>query len=227
MTPKRHSLKCWPEPYEAMRSGRKVHEFRRNDRDFSVGDILEINEWNPETKEPTGSAMFRRVTYVGTGFGIPDGYVCLSVEKIEAPKDEPMSTKPTHPILNAPQVHMLLRRPDKWEAPILDLDNGDGRLSATVWNRTGYCHNRFLVEPGDLVKWPNAPEDSWVPVFAVPEAPKARMWWLLCDDEQSVHYMKDSAKYDARAQGLSHILKITWDGTAAPPVVEVVEVGNG
>lgn len=75
-------LKAWPEPFEAMLAGDKRFEFRRNDRDFAVGDILGIHEWNPETERYTGRTIVRRVTYVlrEGQFGVPKGYAVLSLE---------------------------------------------------------------------------------------------------------------------------------------------------
>lgn len=74
-----HNLKLWPEPFDAMERGEKVHEFRKNDRGFKIGDILHFKRWDPATESPTGAEMSRRVTYIGIGFGIPDGYCCMSV----------------------------------------------------------------------------------------------------------------------------------------------------
>lgn len=48
-----HSIKCWPEPFEAMKRGEKTAEFRLNDRDYRVGDTLLIREWCPDAKEYT------------------------------------------------------------------------------------------------------------------------------------------------------------------------------
>lgn len=76
-----HVLKCWPEPFAAMTNGSKVHEFRKNDRGYAVGDILELHRFSPDTGCYSGSVLFRQVTYVGEGFGIPEGYVCMSITK--------------------------------------------------------------------------------------------------------------------------------------------------
>ena len=74
-----HQLKCWPEPYRATCLGLKNHEFRQNDRNFQVGDILHLCMWDPETQRYSGHGLACRVAYLGVGFGIPEGYVCMSI----------------------------------------------------------------------------------------------------------------------------------------------------
>lgn len=75
-----HDLKCHPEPFRALAFGLKRHEFRKDDRGFAPGDVLRIRCFIPETETlaPIPPICFH-VLYVGTGFGIPDGYVCMSL----------------------------------------------------------------------------------------------------------------------------------------------------
>lgn len=74
-----HKLKCWPEPFEETLRGNKTHEFRKDDRDYQVGDRLVIQEYAPITNVYSGRELHREVTYIGRGYGIPEGYVCMSV----------------------------------------------------------------------------------------------------------------------------------------------------
>jgi hypothetical protein len=85
---KTHELKCWPEPFEALLDGRKVHEFRKDDRGFEVGDELLLWEWLPPEQNKgrysngcTGRIERLRVTYISHGpdWGIPEGYVVMSL----------------------------------------------------------------------------------------------------------------------------------------------------
>lgn len=75
-----HALKIWPAAYEAALSGAKTFELRLNDRDYQVGDVLELNEWDPTAPPPpksklgqpfargayTNRSTRRRVSYVLT-----------------------------------------------------------------------------------------------------------------------------------------------------------------
>jgi hypothetical protein len=76
-----HELKCWPEYFADIASGRKNFEIRLNDRNFQVGDCLTLREWNPATSEYTGKTTRRWITYI-TSFpdGLRDGYVCMELE---------------------------------------------------------------------------------------------------------------------------------------------------
>ena len=75
-----HNLKCWPEPYEAIINNLKTFEFRKNDRDFSVGDFLRLKEYDPETGKYTTREAMERVTFLmDSGFGVPEGYCIMSI----------------------------------------------------------------------------------------------------------------------------------------------------
>lgn len=95
--PIEHDLKCWPDPFEAMRTGRKPYEIRVSDRDYQVGDTLVLREWEPEpdwldvTPPPgayTGRVERRVVTYLtpGGAWGLPDNLCVLGLGRLETPK---------------------------------------------------------------------------------------------------------------------------------------------
>lgn len=77
-----HDLKTWPEFFEAIWEGKKLFELRKNDRNFRVGDLLCLREWNPDTREYTGRHVYTSVTFILTGgkFGLPKNMVILSID---------------------------------------------------------------------------------------------------------------------------------------------------
>lgn len=78
-------LKCRPEYFEAVRSGKKTFEIRKNDRDFRVGDTLLLQEWDPDTETYTNRSIAVKVTYVLKGdegiahMGLEEGYALLGI----------------------------------------------------------------------------------------------------------------------------------------------------
>ena len=52
---RKHYLKTWPEYFQQVKKRKKKFEIRLNDRDFQRGDILILQEFNPDTQSYTGS----------------------------------------------------------------------------------------------------------------------------------------------------------------------------
>lgn len=93
-----HELKTWPEYYKEIVAGRKTFEVRKNDREYKVGDILHLREWEPGNLEPkegtmiyipiaphyTGSELLAKVEYILSGgkWGIEEGYCVMSIKVI-------------------------------------------------------------------------------------------------------------------------------------------------
>lgn len=88
--PRTHKLKTWPEPFDAIVAGLKPWEFRKNDRDYHVGDILHLMRYDPEAQEYTGQTLDMTVTYImpGNMYGIPAGYVVMSLGASEVMRHE-------------------------------------------------------------------------------------------------------------------------------------------
>jgi len=59
-----HNLKTWPVFFEAILSGAKTFEIRKNDRAFKVGDILLLDEYDHTKPAYTGRQCERVVTYI-------------------------------------------------------------------------------------------------------------------------------------------------------------------
>lgn len=79
-----HELKTWPAFFWPVVHGDKTFELRKNDRDFQVGDVLVLREWDPVTEQYTGaSSPGWHVTYVlaaeMSGWVLQPGYVVLGI----------------------------------------------------------------------------------------------------------------------------------------------------
>jgi hypothetical protein len=59
-----HKLKTWPCYYQEIISGRKKFEVRYNDRNYQVGDRLDLFEYDPDAGEYTGAHCHVEVTYI-------------------------------------------------------------------------------------------------------------------------------------------------------------------
>lgn len=77
---RKHRVKTWPEFFDATVKGMKDFEVRLNDRDYKVGDVLELAEWDPDHATFTGLTCFRRITYMTT-FQQKVGYVVLGIAR--------------------------------------------------------------------------------------------------------------------------------------------------
>ena len=70
---KTHDLKILPEYFEAVASGMKTFELRKDDRGFETGDHVLLQEWDGEY---TG----RSIGFVLRGYtGLEDGYVIFGL----------------------------------------------------------------------------------------------------------------------------------------------------
>lgn len=80
----RHELKTWPQYFAAVRSGKKRFEIRRNDRDFSVGDILVLQEFDPDSDSYTGQAEERQITFLLSeeDYGVIHGFVAIGFGEV-------------------------------------------------------------------------------------------------------------------------------------------------
>ncbi len=75
-----HHLKTEPQYLQAHFDGLKDFEIRFNDRDYKVGDELDLFGWENNTE--TGLRILRKIKYIHSGLGLKDGYVILRSEPI-------------------------------------------------------------------------------------------------------------------------------------------------
>lgn len=82
-----HALKIYPEYYEAVKSGKKPFEVRKNDRDFKIGDYLALNEFiqnGAGAGEYTGRSIIARISYIFTNEEYcKDGFAILGLNPCE------------------------------------------------------------------------------------------------------------------------------------------------
>lgn len=85
-----HKLKLDSCYYADSATGIKTFEIRKNDRNYQVGDVLELREWVWSALEGkgayTGEVHWKITTYIlDDAKYLKDGYVCLSVSPIAEP----------------------------------------------------------------------------------------------------------------------------------------------
>jgi len=56
--------KAWPELFEKILSGKKKFDLRLADFEINEGDILVLQEWNPDTKQYTGREIKKKVGFL-------------------------------------------------------------------------------------------------------------------------------------------------------------------
>jgi hypothetical protein len=80
-----HHLKTWPPCFEAIQNDLKHFELRKNDRDFQVGDMLVLQEWNPHVGEYTTREIRAYVQWILQDvpqMGLMDGFCIMEIDKL-------------------------------------------------------------------------------------------------------------------------------------------------
>lgn len=76
---RRHKLKLAAMFFDDVLTGKKSFELRKNDRNYQIGDILELREM--KDGEPTGREQEKEVIYILEGFaGLKDDYCILGIK---------------------------------------------------------------------------------------------------------------------------------------------------
>lgn len=79
---RRHRLKIAKMFFDAVDTGKKSFELRKNDRNYQIGDILELHEMSDG--EETGRVTEKQVIYILEGFkGLEEGYCILGLSEVE------------------------------------------------------------------------------------------------------------------------------------------------
>lgn len=78
----KHELKIDQEYFKAVKDGRKKFEIRKNDRDYHVGDLLVLREYNPNCRSYTDESIKVEITYL-TDYAQRNDHVVLGIEVIQ------------------------------------------------------------------------------------------------------------------------------------------------
>jgi hypothetical protein len=74
----KHFLKIQPQYFKEVCTGKKSFEIRKNDRNFQVGDLLYLQEFDLEEQEYTGRVVERKITYI-TDYAQQENYVVMAI----------------------------------------------------------------------------------------------------------------------------------------------------
>ena len=82
---RKHYLKTDPEYFQAVKKRKKRFEMRFNDRNYQVGEILVLQEFDRNVGNYTGSPdLTLLITYALTVKPfVPEGYICMSINVID------------------------------------------------------------------------------------------------------------------------------------------------
>lgn len=86
-----HIVRSWAHIYDAIESGRKTHDLRRNDRNYQVGDTMLLKRFDNVLGRYTGEEMRVLITYITGRDHVPcavssavlnNDYCILSIVKV-------------------------------------------------------------------------------------------------------------------------------------------------
>lgn len=101
--PNIHYLKCWGEFFCDMMNEEKSFDYRRDDRDFQVGDCVVLKAYDPVEEEYEGTAvrLAYRIKYILRDMkkiGLPKSYCVLEFEPWSGPLPMPTPAMPKPPV---------------------------------------------------------------------------------------------------------------------------------
>ena len=62
--PKVHQVKSWSHFYDAIVAGAKRHDLRKDDRNYQVGDVLNLRQYDNIKGEYTGEECLAEISYI-------------------------------------------------------------------------------------------------------------------------------------------------------------------
>lgn len=76
-----HALKQDKAYFDDVVAGRKLFEVRFDDRNYMRGDLIALNEWDPEKKEYTGRSCLVYIDYIlDDEMYVKEGYVIMTIK---------------------------------------------------------------------------------------------------------------------------------------------------
>lgn len=82
-----HELKIFPEYFDAVISGKKTFEIRKDDRPFKVGDLLALNEYDGQRY--TGNSCLVYIDYIlAAADYVREGMVVMSIKPCYVERSE-------------------------------------------------------------------------------------------------------------------------------------------
>ena len=81
-----HELKVLPKYFKPLVKGYKTFEIRKLDRDFRVGDLLILKEWDGQ--QYTGMYINKYISYIlrdAPQYGLMEGYCILGLKNSRVP----------------------------------------------------------------------------------------------------------------------------------------------
>lgn len=98
-----HDLKSWPRFFTAIMAGEKQYDLRDiRDRDFKIGQVVRLREWDPNGAGYTGRHLLMRITYITdrnhpcalSSMALDKGTAILGLSRTDANDKPASSTKP-------------------------------------------------------------------------------------------------------------------------------------
>jgi hypothetical protein len=86
-----HVAKSWPWLFQPIKAGIKLHDMRKNDRPWAVGDTMLLQEFDPAGRGYTGEELLMEITYMTNNItpcaysshALDRDYSILSLKKVE------------------------------------------------------------------------------------------------------------------------------------------------
>lgn len=110
---KTHELKCHPHFFAAIAAGKKTFEIRRNDRDYRVGDVLDLREFDPTFGNTGRRLSGLDVVYIMTAEDFPailPGFVIMGLRGVPSMHDDREPAKQIGQVVSQLPVVAMLER---------------------------------------------------------------------------------------------------------------------